>query len=212
MRVTSGVILLAGLVLAARSGRTQFAYGYIPGYTNPPPVSAQVMHEEGPGLLPADRAYVNIGADKFAFVVPSGFKLEPSTGRVVTMVSADYSCQISFRLAGAVPGDESALSPESYSSKVLEDFSGAKIVRTFSAIADSRRGPAFEIQLPGPSGSSRQGRVAFIPSRAAMLEFSLVCTSEKFENACRQFSAVMLTFRASDAKGELHISPLSDKL
>lgn len=198
--------------MAVRAAFCQPAFPCIPGDTNPPPVVAQVRHEEGPGLLPADRAYINIGADKFAFLVPAGFKLEPSSGRVVTIVSADYSCQISFRLALNVVDSAGALSPELCASKASDDFPGAKIVRSFSAMADSRQGPAFEVQLTGTAGSARRGEIAFIPSRAAVFEFGLVCGAEKFDSACHILNTVMLTFRASDERGELRISPLSDKL
>ena len=192
--------------------RQGFAQEYLPGFTNPPPVSAQVRHEEGPGLLPADRVYVTIGTEKFAFLGPAGYKLEQSSGRVVTMATADYNCQITFRLAATVPADGGELNTDAYSATVLEAFPGATIVRTFSAFAEGRQGPAFEIQLRGADGAARRGRVAFIPSRRSVLQFSLTCGSEKFEEASRAFNTVMLTFRASDAHGDLHISPLSDKL
>ncbi|HZR16577.1 MAG TPA: hypothetical protein VFE51_04560 [Verrucomicrobiae bacterium] len=212
MRGTKIAFFLAALLLAIPPGFTQSAFGYLSGITNPPPVTAQVHHEEGPGLLPADRVYVTIGAEKFAFLVPAGYKLEQSSGRVVTMATADYSCQIAFRLAGPMPADGGELNPGVYSAKVMETFPGAAILRTFSAFAEGRQGPAFEIQLTGAGGAARRGKLAFIPSRTSVLQFSLTCSPEKFEEASRQLNTVMLTFRASDAQGELHVSPLSDKL
>ena len=65
-----------------------------------PPVAAEMRHEEGPGLLPADRAYVIAGTNKFAFLIPPGLKLETWSQHLVALVTRDYSCQITFRLAG----------------------------------------------------------------------------------------------------------------
>jgi hypothetical protein len=180
--------------------------------TNATAVAAEIRHEEGPGLLPADRAYVMAGTNKFAFLVPAGLKLETWSERVVALVSRDYSSQIAFRLVGPLPADGSELNTDTYSSKLLGEHPGARIVTSFSAFADSHRGPAYEVELPGLAGSWRRGEIAFIPSQAAVLEFSLICTPENFEAARQQLNTVMLTFRASDAHGQLHISPLSDKL
>jgi hypothetical protein len=180
--------------------------------TNAPAVAAEIRHEEGPGLLPADRAYIMAGTNKFAFLVPAGFKLETWNESVVALVTRDYSSQIVFRLAGPLPIDEGELNTNTYSSKLLQEHPGAKIIKSFSAFADSHSGPAYEVELPGPAGSWRRGEIAFIPSQAAVLEFSLISSPEKFEAARQKLSTVMLTFRASDAHGELHVSPLSDKL
>jgi len=180
--------------------------------TNAPALAAEVRHEEGPGLLPADRAYVMAGTNKFAFLVPAGLKLETWNEHLVALVTRDYSSQITMRLAGPLPPEGSDLNPDDYSARLLEEHPGAKIIKTFSAFADSRRGPAYEVEFPGPAGSSRRAEIAFIPSRSAVLEFSLICNPEKFEAARQQLSTVMLTFRGSDASGQLHISPLSDKL
>jgi hypothetical protein len=180
--------------------------------TNLPTLMAQVRREEGPGLLPADRAYVTAGTNTFAFLVPPNFRMESWNDGRVALVSRDYSCQITFQLAGPLPPERNELDSDYYSGRVLMQYPGAKIISVFSAIADSRRGPAYEIECTGTGGTSRRGQVAFIPSRFAVLEFSLVCSPARFESARRQLNTVMLTFRASDANGELHISPLSDKL
>lgn len=184
----------------------------IDAQTNMPPIAAELRHEEGPGLMPADRAYVVAGTNKFAFLIPAGLKLETWNQHLVALVTRDYSCQITFRLAGPLPADASELSAEVCRARLLEEFPGARILKSFSAIADSHRGPAYEADLPGSAGSWRRGLIAYIPSRTAVLEFCLNCVPEKFEAARQQMSTVMLTFRSSDENGQLHISPLSDKL
>lgn len=201
--------LAAGARLSLGAPQPQPGFG---SQTNLPVLAAELRHEEGPGLLPADRAYVVAGTNKFAFLIPPGFKLETLNERLVALVTRDYSCQITFRLAGPMPAEGSELDTNVYSARLAEEHSGARILNTFAAFADSRTGPAYEVQFPGPAGSWRRAEFAFIPSRAGVLEFALICSPEKFEPARHQLSTVMLTFRASDAQGQLHISPLSDRL
>jgi hypothetical protein len=175
-------------------------------------LQALVRREEGPGLLPADRAFVTFGTNQFAFIVPAGFKMEPWNDGRVGLVTTDFSCQIIFRVVGPLPTDGKELDPDVYGRLVLADHPGASLIRTFSAIADSRRGPAYELESDGPAGILRREQIAFIPSRSLVLEFRLVANREKFDKARQQLSTMMLTFRGSDEKGELHVSPMSDKL
>jgi hypothetical protein len=183
-----------------------------PCETNASPVLAHVRHEEGPGLLPADRVYVTAGMHKFAFLVPTGFKMEPWDDGRVALVNADYSRQIIFRVAGPRGAESTDLDPDAYSVRVLMQNPGAAITRVFSAVADSRRGPAYEVNCSGPSNTLRRAIFAYIPGQCVVLEFALVSSPEQFETARHSFNTVMLTFRAADAGGELHVSPISDKL
>lgn len=211
------LILWSGLGLAAAIGEQRAASGADFGfgsatnaYIDGP--SAEQRHEEGPGLLPADRAYIKAGTNKFAFLIPPGLKLETWSDGRVALVSRDYSRQITFRIAGPAQLEGVETGSDSWFERVIVEHPKANLLKAFSALADSRRGPAYEIAFVEPVGSVRRGLVAFIPSRVAMLEFSLVCSPEDFEAARQQFNTVMLTFRSSDPNGELHVSPLSDKL
>jgi hypothetical protein len=214
MRATSLIIItaasLAGTALTVLGGTLAESCGG--SETNLPPLAAIMRHEEGPGLLPSDRVYATAGTNKFSFVVPPGYKMETWSDGRVALVNQDYSSQITFRLAGPPPADGSELNPDACSERVLAEYPGAKIIKGFSAIADSRRGPAFEFQCNGTAGALRRAQIAFIPSWSAVVEFSLACSPEKFDAVRQQLNTVMLTFRASDPKGELHISPLSDKI
>ena len=182
------------------------------GQTNAPPLEAELRHEEGPGQLPADRVYITAGTNKFSFLIPSELKLQTSNERVVNLSTRDLDCQISFRLAWFQPPSGSELSAEFCQKRLLAAFPSARIIKSFASFADSRTGVAFELELPGPAGSWRHGQLAFIPSHAGLLEFSLSCSPGKFDSGRQKLSTVMLTFRASDEKGQLHISPLSDRL
>jgi hypothetical protein len=209
------LIVLAGLGLALTrsplSGSPVVESG--PGSeTNSCALLAETRHEEGPGQLPADRAYLRAGTNRFCFLIPSGLKLETWSDGRVALVTRDYNCQIVFRIAGPPLLEGSELNPDSCSQWIVAEHATAQILKQFSAFADSRQGPAYEVGLTGTAGAPRRGEIAFIPSRVGILEFSLLCSPENFEAARRQLHTVMLTFRASDARGELHISPLSDKI
>jgi len=210
------LILLAGLSVAAISDAVCAAQGAEFGFGADTNVFvralvAETRHEEGPGLLPADRAYIRAGTNKFAFLIPTGLKLENWGDGRVALVNRDYSRKITFRIVGPPePGGIEADS-ESWFHKVTAEHPQAKLIKAFSAFADSCRGPAYEISFV-ESASVRRGQVAFIPCRVAVVEFSLVCGPEDFEAARQQLNTILLTLRSSDPNGELHISPLSDKL
>src|ERR1051326_7470386 len=71
--------------------------------TNPPPISVAVKFEGGPGQIPANRAYITAGTNKFAFLLPDGFRLSQSDAQRVAMVKADGSCIINLRVIGVPP-------------------------------------------------------------------------------------------------------------
>jgi hypothetical protein len=204
-----------GLTLAASSGSTHGAPGnekQAGPVVNSCSLSAQSRHEEGPGLLPCDRAYVRAGTNNFAFLIPGQLQLRPWNSASVALVSHDYSRQIIIRFASQALADPGELSLDAASQWLSSTYPHAKVLNTFSLSADSRRGPAFEIAFAGAANSARRGVVAFIPSRLGVLEFSLATSPEQFAAARQQLNTVMLTFRVSDPNGELRVSPLSDKL
>jgi len=202
----STLILSGGLVHAAPAPPCETG-----SLTNAFALSAETRHEEGPGLLPADRAYLRAGTNRFSFLIPAGWKLETWSDGRAAVVTRDYGCRISFGLARPPLPEGVELNPDACAQWMLAEYPQATIVKQFPAMAESQRGLAYEIQLSGTSTANR-GEIAFIPSRPAILEFSLICSPDHFENARRQLHTLMLTFRASDRRGELRISPLSDKL
>lgn len=182
------------------------------GGTNTADVAAESRHEEGPGLLPVDRAYLRVGTNRFAFLIPAGVKLEPWGSSKVALVARDYGFQITVGTTTFAAPQGSELNPETCSAWVLQEQPQARILSVRSASADSRAGLSYELGLMGPSGVVLRGEIAFVPCRAGVMEFSLVCSPERFQAARTKLSTVMLTFRGSDEHGQLHVSPISDKL
>jgi hypothetical protein len=161
--------------------------------------------------MPARRAFVTAGTNRFAFCVPEGFRLEPSTPDLVSFVSLDYHSLLTFHIAS--PGSPAGQEPGAAICRqaVLEQHPGAKILHQFTLTAANRAGPAFDAVWSAPGGLQRDQRVAFIPSMAGTLEFGLVCTTDTFQKAQYDLNFLLLTFRASDAQGKLDLPRFSNK-
>jgi len=178
--------------------------------TNRPAYLTQIKHVGGPGLIPADFAYVTFRSSKFGFVMPAGFRLETQDAQKVTLVSADFSCLLSFQVLDPAPPSGRELDPAFYHDLLLSRHPGGKILEEFSLAAASRRGPAFDLSWNAPGPVARCERVLLIPSDAGVLEFSLVSSREKFEPGRRSFKALLATFRTAGADGRLAMPVMSN--
>jgi hypothetical protein len=181
------------------------------GATNQPPYSTRLQRVGGPGLLPANYAYVTVGTNKFGFVMPDGFRLETESRQKVTLVSGDFNCLLTFRVLELAPGADTEPEITYYRQLLLDRHPGGKIVDEFSLAALSRRGPAFDLRWNAGEVARRE-RVLFIPSAAGVLEFSLISSLEKFEAGRQAFNAFLITFRTPQADGRLIMPVLSDRL
>ena len=180
--------------------------------TNAPAYVTQVKRVGGPGLMPADFAYVSFGINKFGFVMPDGFRLEKADSQKVTLVSADLNCLLTFRVLESAPPVAAELDPAPYRELLLSRHPGGKIIEEFSLAAAGRHGPAFDLRWNATGGVPRRERVLFISSNAGVLEFSLISSLEKFEAGRQGFNALLITFRTTGADGRLVMPMLSDKL
>ncbi len=177
----------------------------------PPPLQAQVRTDCEAGSVPARRAFVTAGTNRFAFSVPEGFRLEASNPELVSLVSADYHSLLTFRVAA--PCAPAAQQPQAaaWRQTVLDQHPKAAILAEFTLSAANRSGPAFDAAWSTAGSLPRCQRVAFIPSMVGTLELSLVCTPEAFEKGRYDLNLLLLTFRASDAQGKLDLPRFSNK-
>jgi len=180
--------------------------------TNRPVYSAQVKHVDGPGLLPADFAYITFGTNKFGFVIPVGFHLETESAQEVTLVSANLGSLMTFRVLEALPPGAPELDSAWYRDLLMSRRPGAKITEEFSQTAINRSGPAFELHWKAAGKVPRRERVLFIASDAGVLEFCLSSSPEEFEAHRPTFCTLLLTFRAADESGQLRMPMLSNRL
>jgi hypothetical protein len=180
--------------------------------SNQPLYLVRVEHVGGPGLLPADFAYVTFRTNKFGFVKPDGFRLGTGDRQKVTLVSADFNCLLTFCVLETEPAGDTEPDAAYYRDLLLSRHPGGKITDEFSLAAVSRRGPAFDLRWNANSTVPRRERVLFVSSDAGVLEFSLVSSLEKFEAGRQAFSAFLLTFRTTERNGRLIMPVLSDHL
>jgi hypothetical protein len=174
-------------------------------------LQADVRTDHEAGSLPARRAFVTAGTNRFAFSVPEGFRLDSSNENLVSLISADYHSLLTFRIAA--PGAPAGQEPRAavWREALLQQHPGAKILQQFTLTAANRTGPAFDAAWSSPGGLPRTQRVAFIPALAGTLEFSLVSTTDAFQKAQYDLNFLLLTFRASDPQGKLDLPRFSDK-
>ena len=208
-------IALFAAILASRPVWAQpvnFADPPVNLATNQPAYLTQIKRVGGPDVMPGDFAYVTFGTNKFGFVMPAGLRLEVEDAQKVTLVSADLSCLLTFRVLESIAPDTTELDPAPYRDLLLSRHPDVKILEEFSQAAVNRRGPVFDLRWNAADAVQRRERVLFIPSAAGVLEFSLVSSLENFEAGRQGFNALLLTFRVADADGQLNMPVLSNRL
>jgi hypothetical protein len=178
--------------------------------TNPPLVLVKVLSEGGPDIA-AQRAYVSAGTNKFAFLVPSGFRLDSSQDNCTVMHSEDYSSTLTLRMVDPLLISGQELGPALGTKLILREHPNAAFLQNFSLSAANRAGPALDFHWL-ELGALKYGRAVFIPWKDYVLEFALATDTDQFVANQRLLNTLLLTFRAADAAGRLEIAPLSDKL
>src|SRR5438105_741650 len=73
--------------------------------TNAPVFKVEARLDNGPGQLPAYRVYSSLGSNRYAFLLPGGFRMQGLEGRTVKLVMEDSSCIISFTVTPAKTWD-----------------------------------------------------------------------------------------------------------
>jgi hypothetical protein len=179
--------------------------------TNQLQISVALKSEGGPGLVTTTRAYITVGTNKFAFLVPDEFKMAGCDAQKVTLMKGDGSCLISVRVIGSKPPSDKPFDCTGARGLVYEEHRDATIVSEFAMFAGGVGGPAFEINW-GVGALSRVSRVGFIPLRAGIVEFSVDGSAKNLGPSLVDFNYVLLTFRASDENGKLAATPISDQI
>ena len=202
----------AGLLLVVASAGTVAAQNDSEGNAalSPERLSAQLKHEELSGSQVVQRAYIACGTNRFAFVVPPGYRLDGSNPDKIVLSNADCSSYITFQVDGQPGPSIEELQSERCREWVLARYADARILVDFSQSAANHTGPAFDLEWTNSARVVQYARVAYIPSPAGVLEFSLIATAGKFREGQYFLNSVMLTFRSNEG-GKLEIVPLSDK-
>ena len=172
-------------------------------------IDVRVKLEGGVGQIPSSRAYITVGTNRFAFLVPGGFKVDTSDPERITLVRPDSACIISLRIHE--PTSEHGLTPTECREKITKEHPACSIDGEFSLAAGDSSGPAFEIRWKA-QGIRRSARLAYVPFRAGVIEFCLDSNPEKFGAMQTFLNDIMLTFRASDPSGKIAPTPIYDRI
>ena len=175
-----------------------------------PRLQARIVREGGPGLRTVNRAYINRATNRFALIVPDGYRVDYSDPQRISLVSTDYNSIITFFVNDYFPATGDA--DDSYRQFLLTKYPKAFVGRQFSLAAGDTSGPAFDLQWKSEGGMPRRGWFGFMPARAGVLQFELISSPQKFETVRSDFEFVLATFRQSDANGKLNVPLMSDKL
>src|SRR5437764_1316286 len=99
--------------------------------TNQPPITVAVKFEGGPGQIPANRAYITAGTNKFAFLLPDRFRLSQSDAQKVSMTKDDVSFVISVRVIREFSSPGKAFDGAAARSLLYEEHPDATIMSEF---------------------------------------------------------------------------------
>jgi hypothetical protein len=199
-RFISALIFGAGIV--TDSAVTQ-SYAANPSVL---PVDVSLAQQERPGTTPAVYVLVTAGTNKFFFPLLEGFRMrnDISQGKVL-LIKYDDTWTLTVRVLKPL---EHGVTVDStpYRDLVLRQFPSPKITEEFSATAANQSGPAFDLQWKVSTRTTASARVAFIPSNAGILEFSLLTTSDQFPKALPDFNRLLMSFRVA-TNGKVRIRP-----
>jgi hypothetical protein len=170
----------------------------------PPSFKTELFKGEFVGVTQILRVMVSSGTNQFLIVVPLGLQLEQSSENRVVIVSADRSYRLLFRMIGAPEGDPSK--HDSFRERLAQDYVGAKVTEESLSQAAGHTGPSFDLFWRAYGGTEQFVRVAFIPSAAGTLEFSLISDSEHLGDAQRSFRKLLRGFRSNE-KGKIKVRP-----
>jgi hypothetical protein len=196
----------AALLLTLRASADEAAPGVPAPSTNKPAFKASLRAGETIGMHQMQRAFLNIGTNQIAFIVPTGFQMDATNPQKIVLTEPAHGYYITVRVSNAaeVGSDSSA-----FKADALSRFPGAKITQESADFAANHSGSAFNLEWMNPNGVAQSARISFIPSAAGILEFSVVARSADFKDA-RNYFDILLGSVQNNESGKLVIVPLPD--
>lgn len=96
------------------------------------------------------------------------------------LASSNYSCLLTFQVAGPMPSMADGLESASCRKLVQDRYLGEETSKAFSQSAGGHMGPAFDLKWTNSERVTQSARVVVIPSAAGVLEFILLASPDKF--------------------------------
>lgn len=150
------------------------------------------------------RAVITVGTNQFLINIPNGLRMDPSKPDKIVLVPDDYSYFLIFRIIDPAVAGSDASKADSYRGLALSEYPGAKIVDEFSVSVAGRTGVEFILQWKPSGVSERVVRVAFAPSRAGVLQLSMVADTKNNSEAEFSFKGFLRSFRSNE-NGKIEI-------
>lgn len=152
------------------------------------------------------RAFLNIGTNTIVFIIPTDFHIDTAGNDKVVLADGPSSYFVTVRVTDiSLVGAD--LETAFFQKRALSRFPGATVSSQFSTFAGGHLGPAFDLAWVGAGGTSQSARIAFIPSAAGVLEFSILSRTVNFEDAQRYLTVLMASVRNNET-GKLVITPI----
>jgi len=193
---------------ALRLGAGELPAGFMP---LAPSFETQVISQSGPGVFPTRCAQISLGTNKFAFLVPEEFRVDTSKPAKTIVASPDFTRIFTFSVNPWIEADAGEVNAETCRGALLAEHPRAVILSETGVCANNQSGPLFELRWNPATNLVRVARVAYVPSRAGVLEFNMVSSVEKSAEARADFNFILLTFRASGPDGKLALPCLYTK-
>lgn len=173
----------------------------------PAPLDVKRVDESEPGIPNAFRIHGTSGTNRFAFLLPAGYRMEVVRQDKVLLISPDQLGYIAIRIVDAVV--RKTIPQDVLREKARLQFAQPEIVEEFRLHAADCAGPAIEFKWLGPENFPMRGRMALVPTAIGVLEFTAATPPAGIVEAHHALNTVLTTFRAA-AGGELKIAPLSN--
>jgi hypothetical protein len=206
MQARKLIALLAVLWAGALASQAQV------NFIAPAALEVKTVNEYVADLPPVIRIYATAGTEKFALLVPFGFRLAEQAADRIRLDHQESSSAITFRLLGkpVLPAEPSAEASMTNLVKTMiqQRRAGAVIKDEFAVRVAGQDSFGFDLEWLNAAGQNQMERVVYVPLPEGMLEFSLLATTERMKELGYSLNAHLLTFRKA-VNGKLQVEPLS---
>ena len=174
--------------------------------TNAPAFRASLRAGETIGRHQMQRAFLNLGTNQIAFIVPTGFQMDATDSQKIVLTDPAHGYFMTVRVTNPT---EEAAGASFFRAEALSRYPGAKITGESTDFVANHSGPAFNLEWLNPSGAGQAAHISFIPSAAGVLEFSIMARSVDFKDARIYFDILQSSVQNNET-GKLVIVPLPD--
>lgn len=154
------------------------------------PLNAWVVAGEFIGDEQLRRLYVNGGASKFGFRLPTGLYANTANASRITFTEPKYKFFLTMRILTSSPD---------MLERIERFYPGGKITEEPSLDALNRRATVFKVLWKSPEGLFRVIKVAFVNTPAGVMEISVVSDHKYFGDAQNAMAYLLQTARSNES-------------